>query len=106
MDLSKYTIAELKELQARIPAAIEKKKSEDKQTVLKEMKALAEAKGYSLDELVGKSAGARKGAPRGPVAVKYRHPANSALTWTGRGRKPGWVVEWLNSGKNMDGLAV
>lgn len=106
MDLSNYSIAQLQDLQARIPAAIAKKKAEEKHSVLNEMKALAEAKGYSLEELMGKSAPARKGAPRGPVAVKYRHPDNSALTWTGRGRKPGWVVEWVGNGKAIEALAV
>jgi len=105
MDLSNYSVAELKDIQARIPAAIAKKKSEEKQNVINETRAFLESKGYSLEDLLGKSAG-RKGTVRGPVAVKYRHPDNSALTWTGRGRKPGWVVEWLNSGKNMDDIAV
>ena len=106
MDLSNLSIAELKDLQARIPEAIAKKKNEDKQKVTDELKALAAAKGYSLDELIGKTRGPRKGSTRGPVAVKYRHPDNSALTWTGRGRKPGWVAEWLGSGKAMEALAV
>lgn len=106
MDLSKLSIAELKDLQARIPEAIAKKKTEEKQNVLEETKAFLAAKGYSLDDLMGKAKGARKGGSRGPVAVKYRHPQNSSLTWTGRGRKPGWVAEWLNSGKKMEALAV
>lgn len=106
MDLSKLSIAELKTLQARIPEAIEKKKSEEKQKIVEETKAFLAAKGYSLDDLLGKAKAARKGAPRGPVAVKYRHPQNNSLTWTGRGRKPVWVSEWLNSGKTMESLAV
>ncbi len=106
MDLSKLSIAELKELQARIPEAIAKKKTEEKQNILEETKAFLAAKGYSLDDLMSKGKGGRKGGSRGPVAVKYRHPQDSSLTWTGRGRKPGWVSEWLNSGKKMEALAV
>lgn len=30
--------------------------------------------------------------PRGPVAVKYRHPETNA-TWTGRGKPPRWVSD-------------
>lgn len=106
MDLSHLSIAELKELQGRIPEAIAKKKSEEKQKVIDETKAFLAAKGYSLDDVIGKSKGARKGAPRGPVAVKYRHPQNGDLTWTGRGRKPAWVAEWISSGKKIEALAV
>lgn len=106
MDLSKLSITELKELQARIPEAIAKKKVEEKQKIVEETKAFLAAKGYSLDDLLGKVKGSRKGAPRGPVAVKYRHPQNAGLTWTGRGRKPVWVTEWLKGGKTMEALAV
>ena len=27
------------------------------------------------------------------VPVKYRHPGNGALTWTGRGKPPKWLAE-------------
>ena len=30
--------------------------------------------------------------PRGPVAIKYRHPETHA-TWTGRGKPPRWVSD-------------
>ena len=106
MDLSNLSIAELNALQARIPEAIAKKKSEEKQKVIDETKAFLAAKGYSLEDVLGKTKATRKGAPRGPVAVKYRHPQNSSLAWTGRGRKPAWVVDWLKSGKIMEALAV
>lgn len=106
MDLSKLSLTELTELQARLPEAIAKKKSEEKQNVLEETKAFLAAKGYSIDDLLGKTRGLRKTGSRGPVAVKYRHPQDSNLAWTGRGRKPAWVVQWLESGKTIDGLCV
>ena len=40
------------------------------------------------------------------VKIKYRHPENGALEWTGRGRKPKWVEAWLVSGNNMESLGV
>jgi DNA-binding protein H-NS len=39
------------------------------------------------------------------VAPKYRDP-NTGATWTGRGRKPTWVVKALDSGMTMDQLAI
>ncbi|NJM84263.1 MAG: H-NS histone family protein [Tabrizicola sp.] len=30
---------------------------------------------------------------RAPSLVRYVHPTDPATTWTGRGRKPGWVKE-------------
>ena len=57
--------------------------------------------GYSLDDLLGSSKrGGTKSVPR------YRHPENASMTWTGRGRKPGWVNSHLESGGKMEDLAI
>jgi DNA-binding protein H-NS len=106
MDVSQLSIPELEALQTRIPGLIAKKKAEEKQSVIDEAKALITAKGFTLEDLFGKTIGTRKGAPRGPVAIKYRHPQNGNLTWKGRGRKPDWILEWVNSGKTIEELAV
>ena len=51
-----------------------------------------------------RKAGRRRGRK---VAPKYCHPDQKTLTWTGRGRKPYWVVEWLASSKgSLDQLAI
>jgi DNA-binding protein H-NS len=41
-----------------------------------------------------------------PVAVKYRHPEEPSLSWTGRGRQPKWVVEYVESGGTLKDLFV
>lgn len=38
--------------------------------------------------------------------VKYRHPSNADLCWSGWGRKPKWVENWLTEGGSLDELAV
>ena len=43
---------------------------------------------------------------RANVAAKYANPADASQTWTGRGRKPKWVVELLASGKSLDDAAI
>lgn len=105
MDISHLSIAQLKELQAKIPAEITKRQTEDRQKVLEQMTALATSHGFSLEELLGKKGGAKKGSGK-KVAAKYRHPSQPELTWTGRGRKPVWVSDWLASGKTIESLAV
>ncbi len=40
----------------------------------------------------------KSGGTLGKVAPKYRNPADSNKTWTGRGRPPLWVVDLQNSG--------
>ncbi len=40
------------------------------------------------------------------VAPKYRHPEDSSVTWTGRGRKPKWILELLEQGKTLEDLEI
>lgn len=106
MDISSLSIEQLKELQARIPAEIAKRQTEDKQKVLDQLASLASSHGFTLDELVGGKKGAGKKASGKKVAAKYRHPSQPELTWTGRGRKPVWVSELLAAGKTLESLAI
>lgn len=104
MDLSTLTTAELRELQKRIPVEMKRREAQEKIAVLNELKAFAEARGYSIDQLLAKDS--PKTRVRGTVRIKYRHPKNNELTWTGRGRTPRWVVEWQAGGGSLDHLLV
>lgn len=57
--------------------------------------------GFSLEELVGAN---KRGASKS--VARYRHPENASKTWTGRGRKPGWVIEHLEGGGTLEDLAI
>jgi len=37
--------------------------------------------------------------------VRYRHP-DLTQTWTGRGRAPKWVRDWIDAGQTLDSLQV
>jgi DNA-binding protein H-NS len=56
--------------------------------------------GFSLDEVVTAVTKGSKGA------AKYANPADQSQTWTGRGRKPNWVIAALEAGKSLDDLAI
>ena len=43
----------------------------------------------------------RTQAPR-KLPPAYRNPTNDAETWTGRGRKPRWLVAALKAGKTVE----
>jgi len=43
---------------------------------------------------------------QGPVLAKYVHPDDSSKTWTGRGRHPAWVAEFLSQGGNFESLLI
>jgi DNA-binding protein H-NS len=40
------------------------------------------------------------------VAVKFRNPKDPSQTWTGRGRKPLWLVAAVKKGAKQESFAV
>ena len=104
MDLSALTVIELRDLQQQIPVELKRREVQDKVKILNEARAFVKARGYALEDLLGKDVKAK--GPTGKVKVKYRHPNNTALEWTGRGRQPKWVAEWLSAGGKLDALTV
>ncbi len=85
--LQKLSLKELTTLQTRINQAIAEKRIEERSEVRAKMEEIARASGFSVADLFG-----GKGK-RGKVAPKYRNPKDPSQTWTGRGRRPNWMVE-------------
>ncbi|HEX6733509.1 MAG TPA: H-NS histone family protein [Azonexus sp.] len=105
MDLSTLSAAQLRDLQQQIPAELKRREAQEKVNILNEVRAFAKARGYAIEELLTKDAKA-KAATGAKVRVKYRHPQDAALEWTGRGRKPKWVEAWMANGGSLDNLLV
>ena len=105
MDLSTLSVSELRDLAQQIPAEIKKREAQEKVNVLSELRAIAKSRGYAIEDLLGKDVKV-KSVTGNKVKVKYRHPQNPELEWTGRGRKPKWVEAWLASGSSLDNLLV
>ncbi len=105
MDLSKLSITELRDLLQKIPLELTRRENQEKIDALNELRAFAKTRGFSLEELIGKET-KMKVSGAGKVKVKYRHPQNAELEWTGRGRTPKWVSAWVDSGGSMDMLLV
>lgn len=103
MDLSTLNLVQLRELQQQIPAEMKRREAQEKNVVLNDLKAFVQARGFTLEQLLEKES---KVKVRAAVKVKYRHPQNESLTWTGRGRTPKWVLEWQANGSALAGLLV
>ena len=83
--------------------------------ILEKMKALgidkseiAESLGLTVAEPKKRKARVEKGAveKKAKGAPKYRSSNDPALTWTGKGRKPGWVQMYLDSGGDLENLLI
>ncbi|TVP71786.1 MAG: H-NS histone family protein [Rhodobacteraceae bacterium] len=102
MDLHRLSLDELKKLQKDVIKAIDSFEDRARKAALADVDAIARQHGFTIDQLLGKaSVKIRK-----PVAPKYANPADTSQTWTGRGRKPGWVVAALEEGKSLDDLEI
>lgn len=100
--LENMDLAQLKDLQRRISKAIETFEDRRKMEAVEKLERQARELGFSLADLAS-AAGPKK---RRPATAKYANPANPSETWSGRGRKPRWVLAAEAEGRPMDDLAI
>ncbi len=101
-DLDSLSLAELKKLKKDVVKAIDGYEERQRKAVLAELDAIARERGYTIEQVVGVA----PASSRKPVAPKYANPSDKSQTWTGRGRKPKWVVAALEEGKSLEDLAI
>lgn len=105
IDLTSLSAAELRTLLEDVKAQLEKTEEEERRLAYEAIVEAAKKVGLAPKDILR-----RYGAEPGVAVVKenagpsYRNPANAAETWTGRGRKPKWVIEWLDAGKSLEDL--
>jgi len=104
MDLSKLTSAQLRDLQEQLRDELKQRASQDRSEALEQIHSIARSVGLPLKELLG-AAPVRSGRT-GPVAARYRNPADASQQWTGRGRQPKWVKDWVDGGNDIAGLKI
>ncbi len=101
INYDKMSVKELTDHIARAQKALNAAKDRERAELKHKIASLAENAGFSVGELFG-------GRGRGgkSVAVKYMNPDNRSETWTGRGRKPNWLVAKLSKGAKINDFAV
>ena len=106
IDLTKFSIEELQGLAQDIEQEIVSRREADRERVLAQMRELAGSLGLTLEEVLRQERGRDRSAkvPASSI-VKYRHPENPVLTWSGRGKRPQWLNEWLAAGHTLEELA-
>lgn len=117
MDLTSLSLGKLNTLNQRITREIEIRERVGKADVIKKLRKLAAAEGFSLEELLSLPPQAQATAPakvkrtrtlvakqKAPLPIRYAHPGNPELKWSGRGRRPVWVELWTQNGSAMSAL--
>ncbi|WP_299822396.1 H-NS histone family protein [uncultured Jannaschia sp.] len=105
IDLDTLSLGELKTLQKDLNKAVETYDDKRRQEARATVEAKAHELGFSLSELVDGSGKSGKKSKASQPA-KFRHPENASLTWSGRGRQPGWIKEALENGTSLDTFLI
>lgn len=100
--MSRYK--ELQEQIAALQKQAEEARKQEMASVVAEIKAKMAEYGITMEDLG--SAVRSKGRRRAASGVaKYRNPATGEQ-WTGKGRKPGWMVQALEQGRSMEEFRI
>jgi DNA-binding protein H-NS len=113
LDLNKITHEELIKnplkdflaFQLTLNNAVETRRENDKRDVYEKIKSLASESGFSLADLLA-NVPSEKNIKKATAKIKYRNPNNKEEGWTGKGRKPSWLVALLDAGKKLEDFAV
>lgn len=101
MNFEEMPLKDLVGIEVQIKKAIAIAKERERNELKHKIEEMAQDSGFSVTELF--SGRSTKGKP---VAPKYMNPDNKSETWTGRGRKPRWLVAKLDQGAKLDDFAI
>lgn len=117
------SLDKLRKEKAKIEKAISLQEAKDKKEATAKLVAMARDSGIDLADLVASTGRKTKAKPtsskvpavrrkkkatakRGKVAPKYRNPIDAEQTWTGRGKQPVWVREYLESSGTLEDITI
>ena len=93
-DLKSMTVGELDALIARAQSVREETRERRRAELKTELEQRLREEGFSAIEVLGAKV---KPKPQ-PLPVKYADPVDPSLTWSGKGRMPGWLQAKLDAG--------
>lgn len=85
---------ELRTLHREIGALIAERRHQE----LQELKERASILGFTASDFIDQRTGKSK--------PKYRNPDNPSEVWTGRGKRPAWLVAKLDEGADIEDFAI
>ncbi len=106
IDLSKInTIEELNDVIRQAHGRIGELKNLKRVEARAQALAILSQHGFTAEEIFG--AGGKKARAKTAAGVaKYRNPSNGDQTWTGRGKRPQWFRDALDSGRTADSMLI
>lgn len=84
-----------------IESAIVRRRAAELAELRQQIVRLIESRGFSVSEVLNPALSKAKKAD-----VRYRHPDNPELTWTGRGKRPNWLRQFEEAGGAIETCRV
>jgi DNA-binding protein H-NS len=106
-NFDKMTLKELLDLESKVQKAIAAVRDRERAQLKEKMAELAKNHGFSVNELFGgMRAGRGPGKGKSLGVAKFANPDDKSDTWTGRGRKPNWLLDRLKKGAKLSDFAI
>lgn len=101
-DLKNMSAEQLQDLVIHAQKLLNKHEEDKRKKIIKEIQDLAASADLSVEiKSEGKTP---KGKAKG--VIKFRNPEDPRQTWTGRGKRPKWLTDKLDSGRKLEEFAV
>lgn len=101
VDISNLSVLELEKLKGSIESAIANRRDGELLSLREAIEDMVERSGFTLEEVMQ-----ARSTKKRIVKPKYSNPNNPEQTWSGRGRKPGWVEEWISGGRDLNDCLI
>jgi DNA-binding protein H-NS len=111
--LGQAGVPELLDAKATVDELLKARIAKENESMKAALEAIAKATGVSVEQVLEsltpekqkRTRVKRDEEEKRPVKIKYRHPENPELTWTGRGKEPKWLIEARESFDDQQLLA-
>lgn len=100
-NLDRMSLKELRDLQTKLEKSVLSARERERSEVKQKIEAIAQDAGFSMNDLGFGTRGKTRGA-----APKFVNPEDRSQTWTGRGRKPNWLISRLSKGAKMEDFSI
>ncbi|MBF0184229.1 MAG: H-NS histone family protein [Magnetococcales bacterium] len=106
--LNGMSLEELMVMDAEIDTMIKNKQQGQRRKLYEQMQMLVQNAGYeSIEEVLATHSLRRVRSDKGvKPEPRYCNPTDHGQTWSGRGRRPQWVVDYLAGGGSLHELEM
>lgn len=103
-DVENLSADELRKLVKEAEQALRERSQQRVMELRREAEALAEELNTTVADIFGLEKDGKQSGKKLPP--KYMNPANPSQTWSGRGKRPNWLVDELNKGKKLEDFRI